>query len=542
MDTLPNKVDPVNGRLGNEIHPIANLFPLLAGAEFEALVEDIRRHGLREPITVHPDGRVLDGRNRLRACEILGIDPAYRTWDGKGSETAFVISLNLHRRHLTPSQRAMVASDALPMLEMEAKERQRQHGGTAPGKGKNTGGKNTTSEGKSRDQAAEMFHIAARYISDAKKLKAEAPELAEKVRAGEMDIPEAKKELTAKRREAIQESYRQRGAGAVLPAEIDLRHGDFREVLKNIADNSVDAIITDPPWHAAEIENFLHLGKFAARVLKPGAPLIAYVGHLTYLDAANRLAEKLKFVSSLTLFLSGSHLFLQCHNIHVLDRPILFFAKGKYKRRGPIETVIRNDTPDKSFHPWQQGLRAFEYLVERLTTNPGDLVVDPFAGSGTTMVAAQRQGRRAIGAEIDEENFKIAKARIAEEARIIEEARLGELARRLEGDTTAPAGEKKKEKPPGLELWIDKWSGKLSGQAQLFSNLLDDEENFKYLADFPTFTREFSDAIGELIKILASVKARLPRHEGLDLWGKEAPPLDVADLDRIARAAEGVRP
>jgi ParB-like chromosome segregation protein Spo0J len=112
-----------------EFHPAANLFPLMEGDDFAALVADIAEHGQREPIVLH-DGLILDGRNRYRACERLGLAPQYCQWDGIGSPTAYVISLNLHRRHLTSSQRAVIALDVLPMLEAEARERQIAMSGT----------------------------------------------------------------------------------------------------------------------------------------------------------------------------------------------------------------------------------------------------------------------------------------------------------------------------------------------------------------------------------------------------------------------------
>lgn len=91
-----------------EIHPLAEIFPLMGGREFDALVEDIKEHGLREPITLF-EGKVLDGRNRIRACAAAGIEPACVPFDGD-DPLGFVFSRNLHRRHLNEAQRAMIAA------------------------------------------------------------------------------------------------------------------------------------------------------------------------------------------------------------------------------------------------------------------------------------------------------------------------------------------------------------------------------------------------------------------------------------------------
>jgi phage N-6-adenine-methyltransferase len=86
-----------------DFHPVANLFPLMAEAEFDALVADIAEHGQHEAIWLYED-KVLDGRNRLRACEMLGLAPEFREYTGDDPQS-FVVSLNLHRRHLTREQR-----------------------------------------------------------------------------------------------------------------------------------------------------------------------------------------------------------------------------------------------------------------------------------------------------------------------------------------------------------------------------------------------------------------------------------------------------
>jgi hypothetical protein len=101
-------------------HPAAELFPLMHGEEFDALVADIRATGQRDPVVLHHDGRVLDGRNRVSACQALGIEPHSILWDGKpGEELAYVISRNLHRRHLTTEERAKIAVKLATMKQGE---------------------------------------------------------------------------------------------------------------------------------------------------------------------------------------------------------------------------------------------------------------------------------------------------------------------------------------------------------------------------------------------------------------------------------------
>ncbi|TPM41565.1 MT-A70 family methyltransferase [Mesorhizobium sp. B2-3-4] len=89
-------------------HPLAELFPMLSDKEIGELADDIVTYGQRQPIVLL-DGKVLDGRNRLAACRFAEVEPVFTDYDGE-DPLGFVLSLNLHRRHLSESQRAMVAA------------------------------------------------------------------------------------------------------------------------------------------------------------------------------------------------------------------------------------------------------------------------------------------------------------------------------------------------------------------------------------------------------------------------------------------------
>jgi hypothetical protein len=136
-------------------------------------------------------GKVLDGRNRLAACEIAGVEPRFVEWDGEGSPTEWVIATNLFRRQLTASQRAVVAVDLLPVLEQEAKERQRRSQGRGKKGGKELPG--NSSKGKASQVAARIAKTNRQYVQEVKKIRQTAPEVVEKIRAGELTVPEGKR-------------------------------------------------------------------------------------------------------------------------------------------------------------------------------------------------------------------------------------------------------------------------------------------------------------------------------------------------------------
>lgn len=176
------------------IHPAARIFPLMSAQEFAGLKSDIQAHGLHEPILRDVTGAVIDGRNRLRACEELGIEPTFRTFEGE-SVVEMVMSLNLHRRHLDESQRAMIGAKAKPLFEAEAAFRRRATQNNDAAKAVTANLRELDQprhESTAAAQAARSVNVSPRSVeSAATVLKKGTPELVERVESGEIKVSTA---------------------------------------------------------------------------------------------------------------------------------------------------------------------------------------------------------------------------------------------------------------------------------------------------------------------------------------------------------------
>jgi len=196
--------------MNKEFHEVANIFPMMQGDEFDALKNDIEANGLREPIWLHQDGRIIDGRNRYLACCELSIEPTYRTWNGSGSLVAFVVSLNLHRRHLDVGQRGMIGLTVKRMLAEEIaatiSDKRRE---AANVRWSNANEFETDMQLIEFDQlheeqeaprdalaeAAEVVGVSKNTMIRAQAIERHAPDLAAKVAAGDVSLNAAYREV-----------------------------------------------------------------------------------------------------------------------------------------------------------------------------------------------------------------------------------------------------------------------------------------------------------------------------------------------------------
>jgi site-specific DNA-methyltransferase (adenine-specific) len=189
--------------------------------------------------------------------------------------------------------------------------------------------------------------------------------------------------------------------------------GDFRKVGDKVPDASVDLIFTDPPYDRKAIELYDGLGQFAARVLRPGGSLIAYVGHIQLPDVLADLSKHLRYWWTCGCFHSEAKARMTEYGIIAGWKPIVWFVKETRGDKQTFVTDVVTGAREKSHHDWQQAVCEARYFIE-LLTQADDFVVDPFCGGGTTPVACIESGRKWASFEIDEANFSNASSRIKE--------------------------------------------------------------------------------------------------------------------------------
>jgi cell pole-organizing protein PopZ len=179
-------------------HPIANVWPMLDDDKLNELAEDIRQQGQLQPIWTF-DGMILDGRNRFEACRRAEIKPIIMEY--KGDEpTAFAVSLNDRRRHMGKSALAAVAAELEPHFAEDAKRRQAEQAkrNQPQAESQKVATLPPIEKSKSRADAAKSVGVGERYVQDAKKVKAEAPEIFERLKAGKITLQDAKREVAKK--------------------------------------------------------------------------------------------------------------------------------------------------------------------------------------------------------------------------------------------------------------------------------------------------------------------------------------------------------
>ncbi|MHB1582501.1 MAG: DNA methyltransferase [Acidimicrobiales bacterium] len=425
------------------------LLPALADDAYRSLKADIAAHGVRVPVVIDAkSGAVLDGHHRIRAWEELRAEgvkvPDYPRqvirFASDDERVEFVVAANLFRRHLTRRQRAELVAG------LRDKGWSLRRIGDALGTSKSTVAADLTGvQNRTPGKARRPSTVVGK---DAKSYPAQRPPSlfvtgrrdAERARSALAALPKDVRPTSLLRaeeraREARYAAKQKRAAGLaprVGGAGFELRVGHVREVWDDIADGSIDAIVTDPPYNEEGIPLYGDLARLAARVLKAGRLAAVYCGHL-HLDEELRLLEEggLSYVWHGVNVLPGRHTKVRVRMVNGRHRSVMLFSAGPYQPRKWLHDTFfatgRGGPDTRPLHPWQQAVEPLVHWVQ-MVSEPGELVLDPFCGSGTTGVAALRTGRRFLGGDLEP-------AHVATTQERMESIDVPSQSDRLHGDT-----------------------------------------------------------------------------------------------------------
>lgn len=403
----------------------AALIPPLSAEERQQLEENIIDHGgARDPLVVWASKgtlTLLDGHNRYEICTRLELPfDVHEMRFGSRDEAADWMDRNqLGRRNLHP--------DAFTLLLGRRYNRaKKSHGGDRRASGKDCHLKTAQKLADEHGVTEKTVRNAGKFAESVEKAKAIDPAIEAKVSAGKAPpraavvkaaallekAPERAREILASDKtmaEVVREE--KKAEKERIKQEAVEKLSEFEAESFGIAHCSLtewDApqcqlVFTDPPYHDKHVDRFRELGQFAIEHLDEGRFLCTYTGKLRLLDCANAVAESgMEWVWIFSVyhpFSKEKHLG-GVYNIAENWRPVLVFRKP-----GPAWTpsfqqdVVRGER-SKSHHDWSQDEQTPDQLIQAYS-HPGETVLDPFCGGGTTPLVAKRVGRKCFACDVD---------------------------------------------------------------------------------------------------------------------------------------------
>ena len=426
---------------GYPVHELANLFPAMTGDEYAALKTDIEAQGQLDPVPLWRENpgtawQVLDGRHRLRACAELGMEPHYAELPDGTDPVQYVVAENLNRRHLSESQRAMIAAKVSEMSRRGGDRRSDHY--------------DNCRNGFTQDEAADVFSVSVKTIQRGRKVLEQGdPVLVEAVVSGEVHVSDAAT-IVAKpaevqraaveramesdgkatvRQEAARVEREMERAEAVEKAVLtpcddrfQLIHSTVADLYQHVEEGSVDAIVTDPPYSKEYLPCYSELAEFAVHALRPGGGLYVMTGQMFFPEAMNRLlVPGLSYRWMLSFCLpDGGAQWDGAQKVSTAWKPVVVFTREGMLPSQYAPDVLNAQSGrsqiDKELHGWGQNVGGFAQLLQGFVP-PGSVIADPFLGSGTTLVAAKRLGvYTGIGADIDADEIAVTKVRLKDAA------------------------------------------------------------------------------------------------------------------------------
>ena len=394
--------------------------------EFSSLLYDIAERGVLVPIVIDANKNAIDGKHRLISACILGFkDIPFKILPNLTDDEKYIIAagLNIYRRHLSKEER----DERIIKLRQKGKscrqigeelgisaETARREVVKATDTNEDRGlptmiiGK----DGKQRMASIERKKspsISVTSVAEANRAVQACLNAGGKIPNKAIDL----KRLERIGRQTKTNELRQQHCEDIKTGTATLLVGDFKERAKEIADESVDVILTDPSYAKEDLPIWNDLGELAKRVLKPSGILLSYSGNLCLPQIFEILGRHLEYLWMFAIYHSNGNKLIPSVNVHQAWKPVIAYLKppkNKYWR--PFSDMVSGGK-EKEHHNWQQAVYEAKYYLTHLCP-PNAVVLDPMMGSGTSIIAAIELGYTAIGIEIDPAAYAAAQERISQ--------------------------------------------------------------------------------------------------------------------------------
>jgi ParB/RepB/Spo0J family partition protein len=397
--------------------------------------QSVAEKGVLEPLVITRGKQIISGHRRWLAAKAADLDTVpvrYTEFDDELAEREALVEFN-RQREKTPGQLVNEFEEIVAIEKKRAKERKEAN----LKQNDRSGNVSTSDAGKAREKAAEKMDsdVSGRTLEKGKKVKdkAESEDEPESVRetakeawdglqSGDESFNSAYEEVKQAEREAKEEQEREskreqrKKAFAEADTLVTIKTGDFRDVGESLDSESVDAIITDPPYDDDHLELWTALSELADRVLKPGGFCIAYSGKAHLPAVYENLSSSLEYYWTAVVNHNGPGAKIFSRKLRTGYKPVLVFTKPPANPQEEFVTdVIEGTGREKDDHDWQQAEGEAAALIERFT-NINDRVLDPMCGSGTVGVACHRLQRQCVLFDKDADATDSARRRVLNES------------------------------------------------------------------------------------------------------------------------------
>ena len=417
-----------------------SLIPPLTSEEYAGLEESILSEGCRDALVMWGD-TLIDGHNRHEICTKHGIpfDTVEMDFPDRDAAMLWMIDQQRGRRNLSKVDSILLAQKKSEIISAKGKERQAEYHGNQYEKRTFINFDKSSPVINTQKEVAKSAGVSTGTLAQFEQVQKKKPELIDNIRKGEMSINQAYTEV--KRQEKAEQRAEKMAAIKEKAAVFDgnIVNGDCIAEMEKLADNSIDCVVTDPPYGIDYVSNFRTV---ESEVVKPVANDGLKDALMLWENACKVLSRKMKDNSHIYIFTSWkvypqfeeiTSRYFKVKNCLIWEKNnwsmgdldgnyaeqyemVIFATKGNRKLNGGRDTnILHFDRVANSalVHSCEKPVDLLSFLIEK-STDEGDFVADPFAGSGSTLVACKQTKRSYWGCELDKENYLVACGRVSD--------------------------------------------------------------------------------------------------------------------------------